>query len=91
MGSMFRIQLINNNDELTDEEAGLQFIQRYVFVHTSSFSDKFNTMCLMMEKLYSFVEGDCTPDSLDSMANQELLLGGQVYMNLLVEKITDSL
>jgi DNA-directed RNA polymerase I subunit RPA2 len=45
----------------------------------------------MIEKLYAAVSGECECDSLDSTANQEVLLGGHLYGQLLSEKLYDLL
>lgn len=48
-------------------------------------------MCLMIDKLYAIVNGECENDSLDSVSNQEVLLGGHLYGQLLAEKLYDLL
>jgi DNA-directed RNA polymerase I subunit RPA2 len=45
----------------------------------------------MMDKLYSFVAGECEADNLDAVSNQEVLLGGHLYGSLLAEKLYDTL
>jgi DNA-directed RNA polymerase I subunit RPA2 len=45
----------------------------------------------MVEKLYSFVAGECNADNLDAPSNQEVLLGGHLYAQLLAEKLYDLL
>ena len=45
----------------------------------------------MIEKLYAVVAGECEADSLDSVANQEVLLGGHLYGQLLAEKLYELL
>ena len=45
----------------------------------------------MIEKLYAVVAGQCEYDSLDSVSNQEVLLGGHLYAQLLQEKLYDLL
>ena len=77
--------------DMTDIEVGRAFLERVIFVHCESFKDKFNTMCLMIEKLYSFVGGECLEDNLDSVSNQEVMLGGHLYGQLLAEKLYDLL
>ncbi len=44
-----------------------------------------------MDKLYSFVAGECEADNLDAVSNQEVLLGGHLYGSLLAEKLYDTL
>ena len=45
----------------------------------------------MIEKLYAVASGECECDSLDSVANQEVMLGGHLYGQLLSEKLYDLL
>ena len=45
----------------------------------------------MIEKLYAYVGGECESDSLDSVSNQEILLGGHLYGQILAEKLFDLL
>jgi len=77
--------------EHTDVEVGRFFIERFLFVHIESHKDKFNVLCLMLEKLYAVVAGECELDNLDSNANQEVLLSGHLYGALLAEKLQDLL
>ena len=65
--------------DMSDVEVGRFLIERLILVHLPSFDDKYQTLCLMIEKLYSAVSGECECDSLDSTANQEVLLGGHLY------------
>lgn len=44
-----------------------------------------------MDKLYSYVAGDCEADNLDAVSNQEIMLGGHLYGSLLAEKLYDTL
>jgi len=54
-------------------------VERLILVHLPNFADKFQTMCLMIEKLYAVVAGECECDTLDALSNQEVLLGGHLY------------
>ena len=45
----------------------------------------------MIEKLYAFVAGECNGDNLDAQSNQETLLGGHIYVQLMAEKLYDLL
>lgn len=38
---------------------------------------------LMVRKLYALASGKCAPESPDSPANQEVLLGGHLYLTVL--------
>ena len=37
----------------------------------------------MIKKLFAFARGECAAESADSPANQELLLGGHLYLAFL--------
>lgn len=76
---------------MTDSDVGRFLLDRVLFVHCAQFRDKFNALCLMIEKLYSFVAGECNSDNLDAPSNQEVLLGGHIYAQLLAEKLYDLL
>lgn len=77
--------------DLSDIEVGNFFIKRYICVHVSSYTDKFNTLCVMIEKLYALVAGECEFDNLDAPCNHEVLLSGHLYVQLLGEKLQDLL
>lgn len=76
---------------MSDTEVGRFLLERVILVHVSAFKDKFNTLCLMIEKLYGYVAGECESDNLDSPSNQEVMLGGHLYGQLLGEKLQDLL
>ena len=76
---------------MSDVEVGQFLIERLILVHLPSFEDKYQTLCLMIEKLYAVSSGECECDSLDSVANQEVMLGGHLYGQLLSEKLYDLL
>lgn len=76
---------------MSDIEVGRFFIERHMFVQTKSNRDKFNSLCIMIEKLYAVVAGECELDNLDSPSNQEVLLSGHLYVSLLSEKLQDLL
>ena len=77
--------------DMTDVEAGRFLIERLICVHVPDFQDKYETMCLMIEKLYAVVAGECECDNLDSLNNQEVMLGGHLYGQLLADKLYDLL
>ena len=91
LGARFRPVLNITQTNLGDEEVGEYFLQQYIFVHLETGVDKFNLMCFMILKLYSYVSGQTIADNLDSTMNQEILLGGHIYGMLLVEKLNDLL
>jgi len=86
-----RAALIGPTAEMSDIEVGRFFVQKHIFVNMHQEEDKFNSLCLMIEKLYAVVAGECELDNLDSPANQEVLLSGHLYGALLAEKLQDLL
>lgn len=64
---------------MSDVEVGRFLIERLILVHIPSFDEKYHTLCIMIEKLYAAVAGECECDNLDTVANQEVLLGGHIY------------
>lgn len=44
---------------MTDVEVGRFLIERLILVHLPDFQDKFQTLCLMIEKMYAVVGGEC--------------------------------
>jgi DNA-directed RNA polymerase I subunit RPA2 len=51
---------------MSDSDVGRFLFERILLVHCSQPKDKFNALCLMVEKLYAFVAGECNPDNLDA-------------------------
>lgn len=79
VGSRLRTVLEGITQEMSDVEVGRFLLERILLVHCSQFKDKFNCLCLMIDKLYSYVAGECSADNLDAVANQEVMLGGHLY------------
>ncbi len=59
------------------------FINDNICVHLKNYNDKFNTLIVMILKLYALVSDEIAPDNLDSLQNQEVLLPGHLYTMLL--------
>lgn len=79
------------NPEVNDKEVGEIFLNENILVHLSDSSDKFNFLCLMIQKLYALVSDQVLPDNLDSLINQEVLLPGHLYLMFLREKLEETL
>lgn len=69
LGSRLRTVLEGVTADMSDSDVGRFLLERVLLVHCSAFKDKFNTLCLMVEKLYAFVAGECTSDNLDATSN----------------------
>jgi len=76
---------------MTDVEVGRFLIERLILVHLPNFHDKYQTLCMMIEKLYAVVAGECQCENLDTLSNQEVMLGGHLYGQLLADKLYDLL
>ena len=64
------------------------FLREHVAVHLSKNADKFNLLVFMVRKLYALAAGRCSAESADSPMNQEILLGGHLYLMILKVLIT---
>ena len=91
IGSRFRIVLAGVTKEMSDVDVGNLFLSNYICIHTSSFESKFDTICLMIDKLYAAVANETELDNLDSVAMHDVLLGGHLYLQILSEKLFDCL
>ena len=91
LGSNFRIMLSINNPHTSDYEVGEIFLKEHICVHLKNNIDKFNILCLMIEKLYALVSDEIVADNLDSLVNQEILLPGHLYLMILREKLEEIL
>jgi DNA-directed RNA polymerase I subunit RPA2 len=91
IGSRFRVVLAGVTDEMSDIEVGDLFLSKYICIHTSSYESKFNTLLLMINKLYAAVSDETEFDNLDSVAHHDVLLGGHLYMQILAENLFDAL
>jgi len=90
IGSKFRI-VLNPPGFVSDVEVGHLLIKDFVMVHLEEPEEKYAYLLLMMQKVYALAEGDIQPDNSDVLSNHELLLPGQIYLNLLREKLEDFL
>ena len=63
----------------SDSDVGRFLFERILFIHCTQFKDKFNALCMCIEKLYAFVGGECNADNLDASSNHEVMLGGHLY------------
>ena len=43
--------------DMSDVEVGSFLVESLLFVHLATYEDKFQTLCLMIEKLYAVVAG----------------------------------
>lgn len=78
-----------HNEDISNEEVGVFFLNEFIAIHASDWNDKFNILCVMAEKLYLLSFGMIKQDNLDAPINHEILLSGHLYLMVLKEKIED--
>lgn len=95
IGSKFKL-VLGVPDDISDEEAGAEFLRKIVLPHLGANNvtdtqneDKFNMLLFMTKKLYSLVSGECGVDNPDAVSNQELLLGGLFYGQIIKERLEE--
>ena len=91
IGSRFRVVLAGVTSEMSDIDAGDLFLTKYICIHTNNYDSKFDTLVLMIDKLYAAVADEIELDNLDSVAMQDVLLSGHLYLQILSEKLFDCL
>lgn len=97
LGEKFRV-VLGVPDTLSNYEVGTEFLRRIVLVHLGNVNvteeqdaDKFKMILFMIRKLYALVAGDCAVDNPDAVQNQEILLGGFLYGQILKERLDELL
>ncbi|TPX16680.1 uncharacterized protein E0L32_003621 [Thyridium curvatum] len=97
LGEKFRV-VMGVPETMSHYDVGTEFLRRIVLVHLGNVdvteeqdADKFNMLLFMIRKLYALVAGDCTVDNPDAVQNQEILLGGFLYGQILKEKLDEFL
>ncbi|ROV91322.1 hypothetical protein VSDG_07749 [Cytospora chrysosperma] len=97
LGEKFRV-VLGVPDTMSNYEVGTEFLRKIVLVHLGNMNvteeqdaDKFKMLLFMIRKLYSLVAGDCTVDNPDAVQNQEILLGGFLYGQILKERLEELL
>ncbi|KAG1649768.1 DNA-directed RNA polymerase I subunit RPA2 [Nymphon striatum] len=82
IGERFRIKL-DIPPWYTDSEVTDLLFRHCICVHLTAAVDKFNILVVMTRKLFAVAKGECAVESADSVMNQELLLGGHLYLMVL--------
>lgn len=97
LGEKFRV-VLGVPDTMSNYEVGTEFLRRIVLVHLGNVNvteeqdaDKFKMILFMIRKLYALVAGDCAVDNPDAVQNQEILLGGFLYGQILKERLDELL
>ncbi|KAK3341573.1 hypothetical protein B0T25DRAFT_626185 [Lasiosphaeria hispida] len=97
LGEKFRV-VLGVPETMSDYDVGTEFLRKIVLVHLGCVdvteaqdADKFKMLLFMCRKLYALVAGDCTVDNPDAVQNQEILLGGFLYGQILKERLEELL
>lgn len=92
LGSKFQV-VMRGNDQLSEEDIGRLLLKKMILVHIDEHdtASKFNLLLFMMRKLYTLVEGKCSPDNPDSPMHHEILLPGHLYNAFIKEKLDELL
>ncbi|KJZ73028.1 DNA-directed RNA polymerase I subunit RPA2 [Hirsutella minnesotensis 3608] len=97
LGEKFRI-VLGVPETMTNEEVGTEFLRRIVLVHLGNVNvtaeqddEKFRLLLFMIRKLYALADGECAVDNPDAIQNQEILLGGFLYGQILKERLDEFL
>ncbi|KAJ1930203.1 hypothetical protein IWQ60_000528 [Tieghemiomyces parasiticus] len=90
LGIKFRV-VMNLPEDLTAEEVGRELLRQVVGVHLTEDRDKFNLLVAMIQKLYGVVSGEYAADNGDSAQAHDVLLGGQIYLALIKDRLDDLL
>ncbi|BAM82746.1 RNA polymerase I second largest subunit [Cyanidioschyzon merolae strain 10D] len=92
LGARFRClfpEYLSSDD--SDERCGAFILRRYVLIHLDDPLQKLELLAYMSRKLLHYMTGCLAEDDPDSLANQELLLPGQLWLLFLQEKLQDAL
>ena len=97
LGEKFRV-VLGVPSTMSNYDVGTEFLRKIVLVHLGNVDvtegqniDKFRSLIFMVRKLYALVAGDCAVDNPDAVQNQEILLGGFLYGQILKEKLDEFL
>lgn len=90
LGSHFR-GVLGIGQHVGDVQAGLQLLQRHVFIHLTAMPHKLLLLLSMLHKLYALVDGVCCVDNPDALTHHEVLLPGHLLQRILSEKLSDCL
>ena len=95
LGTKFRV-ILGVPDAMSDLEAGTLFLRKIVLVHLGNVKvtqtedlEKFRTLAFMCRKLYALAAGQCAGDNADAVSNQEILLGGFLYAQIIKERLDE--
>ncbi|XP_059177244.1 DNA-directed RNA polymerase I subunit RPA2-like [Physella acuta] len=86
IGKRFRVKLALPA-WYTDEEVGHYLISRCICIHLNRPADKFHLLVYMTQKLFAFVNGECSAENPDNPMFHEVLGPGHLMQMVLKEKL----
>lgn len=97
LGKSFKAIIRMDDPYISDYEAGVTFLRRFIFVHLSVGAyeqpddaldrSKVDLMVMLVQKLVATSLGDLEVDNADALSHQSLMPPGQLYLTLLKERI----
>lgn len=97
LGRTFKAVIGLDDPSISNEQAGVAFLRRYILVHLSVGTyeradealdhSKADLIVLLVRKLASTATGDVEVDDADALSHQALMPPGQLYLAFLKEKI----
>ncbi|XP_048486475.1 DNA-directed RNA polymerase I subunit RPA2 [Plutella xylostella] len=91
LGRMFRHKLYELPPWTSDVEAADWLLKRCLLIHIPDYTDKFNALVFMAQKLYALATDKCKVEGADAVMVQEILVGGHLYLQVLKERLQDFL
>lgn len=98
LGRMFRAVIGMDDEAITDYDAGVAFLRRYIFVHlsTSPYEEedeslhhsKVDLMVMLVRKLVATSTGEVEVDNADAISHQGIMAPGHLFLILLKERIS---
>lgn len=97
LGSKFRV-VLGVPETMSDHDVGTELLRKIALVHLGNVDvtaeqdrDKFRMLLFMLRKLYALADSKCAVDNPDAVQNQEILLGGFLYGQILKERLEEFL
>ncbi|XP_051928915.1 DNA-directed RNA polymerase I subunit RPA2 isoform X2 [Hippocampus zosterae] len=86
LGRRFRVKL-NLPEWYSEQQCADFLLDECICIHLQTGMEKFRLLCLMCRKLFSFAKRESLEENPDSIACQEVLTPGQLYLMFLKEKM----
>ncbi|CAF89806.1 unnamed protein product, partial [Tetraodon nigroviridis] len=86
LGERFRVKM-NLPEWYTHQQCATILLEDCICIHLKSDAEKFNLLCLMTRKLFTFAKQECMEENPDSITFQEVLTPGQLYLMFLKERM----